>query len=289
ITFLQRQTCQLDLRHEEPSRPKKGICTFCQNEGPCQLTPLSDEHMFGKWLRKAFPPTTNKHREMRERPEDYNNPNSRSHIRDIVKDQHPYDVQVPHICERCNGWLGQYQEDAKLVITKIATGSWPELSDEECRILARWATMVSINIAKHVHLGFFTEKQLRQLMKGDVPEGFQVSIARIAPTGGRLSGAHLQHPVELMNMSFDDHPVALELTFFCIEEVAFLVTHIAANDSLLKSAQKYNRGIGVLPRIIHPINTASTNTANQWVTKSSLQNWGLEWACQLSAIPVHFF
>ncbi|WP_156481287.1 hypothetical protein [Herbaspirillum rubrisubalbicans] len=190
----------------------------------------------------------------------------------------PYDLQKAHVCEDCNrGWMSDLQKQAKPILVSLVTGEWPDLNNEQCRILARWCAMVSINLAKHLNIGIFEPSQLRALKWGEMPEGFHISAMRVRSPDGMMAGYFHQNPVEVP-AGFIKPMTELISTLFCIEQTAFLVTNIAGPDTILNDIQKYNAGLGRFPREIYPTNSPASPSKNVWLTSQSLRACDIMWA-----------
>ncbi|MDR9834991.1 hypothetical protein [Herbaspirillum huttiense] len=175
--------------------------------------------------------------------------------------------------------MSELQNEAKPILIRLVTGSWPDLKDDECRTIARWCAMVSLNIAKHLNIGIFTPFQLRALKYGEMPQGFHVSAIRVRSTEGLIAGYFHQHPVDTPFGGFEER-IPLVSTLFCVEQTAFLVTQVGYPNIVLDMIQKYTGGLGRLPREIYPINSPASNTENEWLTPETLRAHDIEWAIQ---------
>lgn len=280
--------CKLDLRHESPDRGPPGLCTYCSIDGPNPRQKITKEHLFGKWLKRTFPPVATYYRETFSRPERHEIGNEGAHVRIEIKKISPYDLQKAHVCEACNGgWMSELQNQAKPILVSLVTGEWPDLTDEQCHILARWCAMVSINIAKHLNIGIFEQFQLRALKSGEIPQGFHISAMRVNSPDKAIAGYFHQHAGEVP-YGVTKSTTSIVATLFCIEETAFLVNHIPYATYILDQIQKYVPGVGRFPREIYPTNSTASLTKNVWLTPESLRTYHIEWALQ-PKIPVVFY
>lgn len=276
--------CKFDLRYEHPGRPKRGECTYCAVDSPGIIKDLTEEHLFGKWLKKQFPPLKHKVRRVNWRPERHGF-ESPMHAREELIEQSPYDTQVPHVCKDCNGgWMSLLQRQAKPILTRMITEKWEDLTTEENKTVARWASMVVVNHSKLSRTDVPTTAQLRSLKNGEVPIGF--SIYAIQVKGRGMAGFIHSHPV--VEIGWDDsdgNSLTISSTMFCIERVAFLVNHCEYVGRAREMVQKLGSGFvqGTLPRMIYPEPTAAAQSVDIFLSEKLLRECGLEW---LSPIPV---
>lgn len=280
--------CELDLRHESPVRVKSSLCTYCSVDGPNLRQKITKEHIFGKWLKREFPQRATSTRATHNRPETDEIDNQEIHTRVELQRVAPYDLQVPHVCEECNGgWMSTLQTEAKPILMRLVTGTWPDLTDEECRVIARWCVMVAINIGKHKNMGIFDPSRLRALKYGEMPEGYIVTAVRVACPDGRMAGYHHYNPME-SPIGFIRDRTSIISTLFCIEQTAFMVTEHEGPRALYDVIKKHSGDLGRFPREIYPTNSPATESANIWLTNETLLAYDIAWAAK-PGIPVIFY
>jgi hypothetical protein len=211
--------CNFDLRHGTAARQRKfGVCIYCPNNGRMLL---SEEHVFGKWLTRRFPksPTVpTKH--TLSRPEDLEfGKTSVVHQRTYDKRGHQYYQTVWNVCEKCNGgWMSRLHIEAQNIIIRFAGGEWPDLTAKESFILARWATMVAINLECMSRQIITTQFQKDALKNGSMPEGWRIAVCRMK--GNQHAGYSFLRK-KAQGILIGDQYLTMQSVFFCIENVAF--------------------------------------------------------------------
>ncbi len=123
------------------SRPR---CQFCGGENP-----ISDEHVFPKWIGKLLPPAPSERSHVKTSLRRALNPKTRTEITDAIvhrKMAGPAQSRtVRRFCVDCNnGWMGRLEEKAMPVLTPLICGDQPTLSAENLLAIARWAGLKAI-------------------------------------------------------------------------------------------------------------------------------------------------
>jgi hypothetical protein len=210
--------CNFDLRHGNPHRPKVGVCIYCSDKGRIVLTA---EHIFGKWLIARFPksPTARTSHKLT-RPEvlDFG-VKPVMHERTYDKRGHQYFRTIHNVCEECNtGWMSGVHSRAMELVARLAGGEWCDFNNDDQLALARWATMVAINLECQSRQHITTQSQRNSLKQGGMPVGWQIAICRMK--GSRSAGySHLRKKV--VDGIYGEEHLIVQSVFFCIEGVAF--------------------------------------------------------------------
>jgi hypothetical protein len=200
--------------------------------------------------------------------------------------QTPYSEVVYNVCQNCNsGWMSRLHAAAKPFISNLADGYWSNFTDEECKIVARWAAMVTFNLEAYSRVFLSREYQRKQLkisgLSGAVPAGFLVTIGRMesAGWGSRSYQRAFQFPLGLG----EDDLMTAQTTIFCVESVAFHTTRTDAD--MLLEMLKYHANFDAvrLPREIWPTNERRSIENGSWrftmadikAMQVSIDNWNL--------------
>ncbi len=239
--------CALDLRHGTPKRVTTGKCRYCNFTGE-----LSAEHIFGHWLQERYPHQPGEKRHELARPEEYKFWEFSPFHRNTEKWHGGAYTEVVHnVCAPCNnGWMSVLQDQAKPIVSRLADGYWPSLTNEETQVLSRWTAMVAINLETKARILTTHEHQLEKLKSGEMPPGFRVTIGRMVSASHR-GYSFVRQLVFPVGMLEDDH-LTVQSAFFCIENVVFH-TMSSFGDCTLNLAQEMIPYIG-LPRQVWPIN-----------------------------------
>ena len=95
----------------------------------CHRSPVSPEHVWPKWLRRALP-----------------DPGSPSHVRsregmtELVHQAPPFTTKVRRVCRTCNtGWMSQLEEEVKPIALPLIQGQTRQLDAQQQQTLAFWA------------------------------------------------------------------------------------------------------------------------------------------------------
>ncbi|MBW9332438.1 hypothetical protein FEE59_02820 [Herbaspirillum sp. RU 5E] len=214
--------------------------------------------------------------------------------------------------------MSELQDQAKPILVKMVSGQWPDLTDAEGEIIARWCTMVSINIAKYLRVGIFNERQLRALRYGEMPFGIYVSAIRADNSYRDPAGIIRQKNMALKADGPDDNIEQIVSTMFCIEQAAFLVVHTENyGPEVLDLIKRFMPEISEFPRRLYPLSRKSTgygrdaqyvsipnellsalghnpfsnrgaDTDNIWFTNDTLRALGLAWACGPDVPPANY-
>lgn len=210
--------CNFDLRYGNPRRKKTGICIYCPDKG---VIPLSEEHIFGKWLTRRFPksPTIKTFHSLR-RPEGLVFwKKSILHERTYDRRGHQYYWTVWNVCQECNtGWMSGVHKEAQKIVVRFAGGEWPDLTHKEQLILSRWVTMVAINL-ECVSRQFLTSQfQRDSLKKETMPAGWRVAVCRMK--GDRHAGFNFLRKKNCP-IRVGEEFLTIQSSFFCVEGVTF--------------------------------------------------------------------
>lgn len=155
------------------------VCIFCRAAGK-----LTDEHIWGQWIKQYVPATTNKHHFV-----DVRVPVPGQHLASTprIRAGDPLNAKVAVVCANCNsGWMSRMQEAAKPHLIPLFDGRWPELSTPNQITIAKWVAMATMT-AEHIsrNRSQITESQARResLMNGHIPEGWRIWIGRLRHPG----------------------------------------------------------------------------------------------------------
>jgi hypothetical protein len=146
---------------------------------------------------------------------------SAMHGEDFVRSGDPYTTVVRNVCESCNnGWMSALQDQAKPIVYALANGEWPVLDVEQRRVLARWSTMVTVNLECYARMLRTTQFQRTTLMNGDMPSGWRLGIGKMADTdcAGRSFDRAIAVPIGIGKR---DEYLTIGSTYFVIELAAF--------------------------------------------------------------------
>lgn len=258
-------SCQFDLRHGSPKRRKTGTCIYCG-----KYRKFSGEHIFPNWLSAQYPRRSLKTLHHLNRPENYKvGEKSKIHGVTEFRQGDPYIEKVWNVCAPCNnGWMSKLQNEAKPLIKIFAEGGWTNLSETECKLLARWATMVSINFQCHARLLNATKYQRTTLMEGSMPSGWKISIGSMITTED--AGHSFHRSIQVPTQIEEGKNLLIDSAYFCIERVAFHTLSSIA-DQLLNSGMKYGIGKFILPmRGIWPFDPLADQTVGCVLMKEDL-------------------
>jgi hypothetical protein len=210
--------CGFDLYYGKQMKPKKEACAYCET-----VTEMTEEHVFPDWLRGDFPKRMGHASHILVRPERHvfweEVP---LHVGKARKDRslELYTIKVAHVCASCNNkWMSTLQTQAKPLVLTLARGGWPDLDGAERVTLARWATMIAINIEYFSRIVSSQQHQRTTLMSGGVPDGWRIAIGRMADD--RNAGYHFARAFEAPIGIGEDRNLRFQSTLFCIEKVAF--------------------------------------------------------------------
>jgi hypothetical protein len=114
------------------STPRR--CMFCLKPG------TTDEHVFGEWLRVAFPRTPNDTRTQRvtrwgrdRHGKIYAMPES------TIQQGHSGSKKVPYVCAGCNnGWMSRMETRTRRILTPLIQGLPHTISTFDQKYLATW-------------------------------------------------------------------------------------------------------------------------------------------------------
>lgn len=205
--------CSFDIRHGTEHRIAKGNCLYCKKYGP-----LSEEHIFGRWLAERYPNPNIFNRILGRNSFD---DGRAGELHELVEPEkaHAYHWTVPNVCKDCNNdWMSSIHGAARATVIELAEGAWPELSEDTRKIISCWAAMIAVNLQSYTRMVFTPDWQLEQLMKREVPFGFRVYIHRMVTD--KYAGYHNHRP-QVTSLDPDEGYLNFCSTFFVIESVAF--------------------------------------------------------------------
>jgi len=259
--------CKLDLRYGSPTRIKSGKCIYCE-----KYRRFSEEHIFGKWLKKYYLSQHKRTKHTLLRPQRLAFwEKVPVHTESIDAMATPYDTVVLNVCVECNnGWMSKLQDNAKPLIKALADGSWPTFSDAERDLIARWSLMVSINLECHGRMLHTTQRQRTALKNGSVPPGSRVSIARMhdSTCAGESFYRSVAVPIGIEQGEF----LKIQSTYFCVERVAFH-TLTSLDDRILETGMMSAGVVAArLPRLIWPVQESSLETMHIRLRRDDLEN-----------------
>ena len=241
--------CGLDLLYKPNSRGR-GRCVYCPN-----VAPLTEEHVYGKWIAKAFGRRFPSTVRTLTRPNRIDlSPNAIMHRNVLERRGDPADRTVYNVCKTCNnGWMSRLHIEAKPLVMALANGDWPEFSDAQCKSLARWVTMISINIECLYGMLFTPREQRLTLMNGEMPETWQISIARTMDI--RCFGSHWNCPLRLKIDPTEEHEEARIVRcgscYFCVEQAVF---YAVRSDTASELLEFFSRGdLPAIPETTRPV------------------------------------
>jgi hypothetical protein len=238
--------CKLDLRYGSPGSVKKGPCIYCG-----ETRQFSAEHIYGKWLRERYGGLHTRTRHTLSRPARVAFWESVPVHRESVDSQGtPFDKTVLNVCETCNnGWMSRLHVLAAPFIETLADREWPDFSDEQRDLVARWVLMVSINLECYGRIPQTTQQQRTLLMGGVMPPGCRISVAHMEDAS--CSGLNFFRPVLApIDIGAGKH-LPIQSTYFCVGRVAFH-TLMSLGDSLLSVGLLAAGPKARLPRMIWP-------------------------------------
>ena len=127
-----------------PGPPQVKCCIFCGNDGK-----KSQEHIWGKWIKKHVAPTMNKHGVV---THIIDNPGKEARSTQRIRAGDPISSSVPIVCVSCNNtWLSNIQEDAKSHLIPLFNGSKTLLDRVAQRKVATWIAMATITAEYLIH------------------------------------------------------------------------------------------------------------------------------------------
>lgn len=276
--FCVRDTCKWDLRHEVKRAANIGLCTYGTIDHPHPL-PLTEEHLLGRWLKKHFPSANKKTVQTLVRPVaiELFGEKQATRVRERKKNNNLLDLTIAHVCTDCNNqWMSQLQTAAQPIILKMAHDDWPELSEDEQLVLARWAAMVAINVSAYYHMPLPLPQQRQELKEGRMPAGFELSAIRIPHP--EFSGIHHHRSLFTALIGIDNEPVTVTMVMLYIDRICYLVSYIPGGNKMFSIIRNFYYPIGSLPRKIFPDKTNADDSRDVWFTKNNLIACGLEWA-----------
>ncbi|HLL26913.1 MAG TPA: hypothetical protein VKT73_04595 [Xanthobacteraceae bacterium] len=116
----------------EKKRPT--VCIFCGG------TPLTEEHVYGKWLRREIPKNEVNHRRLNAIEH-----TDRSDFKVKLQGGDGRVLKIKCACKVCNtGWMRDFQNEAMQVVKPMALGKPILLDGRKQLIIANWATMVTM-------------------------------------------------------------------------------------------------------------------------------------------------
>lgn len=174
----------------QSSAPKK--CIFCQLPRR-----MSEEHIWGKWLKAYIPPTMNKHTMQAVQ---INRPNERTTGNIYLKAGDPLRSKVKVVCVDCNNrWLSEIQNRAKPFLTPLIRGDRTALGPEAQQRAAAWcamATMTAEFIDRDPKTIAVPQSQRDWLMNnGTVPPGWRIWLADYQRHKWPAQWTHLTLPI----------------------------------------------------------------------------------------------
>jgi hypothetical protein len=140
-----------------------GLCPFCQKPGK-----MSDEHIWGDWLRGEIPFVGRKHFfhsvEVRESGEEITDTRIRA--------GDPLNAQI-RVCRDCNhGWMREIQEDARPTLSSMFERDFLLLDRTQQEKLATWvcmSTMASDFLPRHEYSIVSNPKERKFLISKRAP------------------------------------------------------------------------------------------------------------------------
>lgn len=238
--------CGFDIRYGSIKRLKSGRCIYCGYEGK-----LSAEHIFGDWLRRRYnkPAHMRKHRLSRPVTARFFEKAEIAEGLGSLRKAQPYAEVVYNVCADCNNnWMSDVHKAAAPIVSKLADGVWPKLSDEEAFALSRWVAMITINLESQGRVTTITDDHKSELMSGKMPPGWSISVGRMLDPN---SGADAFHRGLKLPVAVGEDFVSAQISYFCVENVAF--SAVSTVGPMLFQLLKYS-GVPqqLLPRSIWP-------------------------------------
>lgn len=143
------------------------------------------------------------------------------HGEDFIRSGDPYTTVVRNVCEICNnGWMSKLQDQARPLVYALAKGDQIAFDEPKIFILARWSAMVTINLECHARMLRTKQFQRTDLMNGDMPPGWRLSIARMVDTACAGRSFHRAIAVPI-GMGTKGEYLELGSTYYVIERAAF--------------------------------------------------------------------
>jgi len=123
------------------TRKPTEVCVFCGVGKPTK------EHIFGKWMKQHVesPFTRTEHRTAIMQGEEGGSVGWRPILN---RNGAPHTIQIKIACGLpCNnGWMSDFQENAKPHLLQLMEARWPVTSRDVILDIARWATMVTMSL-----------------------------------------------------------------------------------------------------------------------------------------------
>lgn len=164
-------------------------CIFCQRAGK-----MSDEHIWGDWLKAHIRPTMNKHNFQAVR---INRPGEQTTGEIKLRTGDPLRSKVKVVCADCNNrWLSEIQNRAKPYLIPLITGQRVALGKEAQEHIATWCAMATMTAE-------FIDRDPTTIA---VPQADRDWLGnnRTAPPGWRIWLAHYQRhkwPVQWVHLT----------------------------------------------------------------------------------------
>jgi len=207
--------CKFDLRYGKVKRPASGKCIYCDYEGP-----LTEEHVFGKWLTREFGRASSVTSHTLGRPStlDFWNPTPYHRVASKPTQGDLFDLKVSNVCGTCNnGWMSDVHAAAKSLITHLAAGKWQVHTEAECESLTRWIIMVTINLESHSRIPNVPRYQREALKNGGIPDGWEVGFGTLQH---RRRSSYFQSGAVPIHVE-EGVPLYVNNANFCIEHAIF--------------------------------------------------------------------
>jgi hypothetical protein len=134
-------------------------------------------------------------------------------------------MKAYYVCGECNnGWMSRLQDEAKPIVQSLAEGHWPALSESDRKVLARWGAMTTVTLEFHGGLLAIPQHHRELLMKGDMPPGWHVTLARMADTRAAGSSFH--------RVFMTANEIKGQSSYFCVERFAVHAISVPGNATL---------------------------------------------------------
>jgi hypothetical protein len=205
---------------------------------------MSNEHVWGKWLRPYVRADMKKHHSYAERIHRPGEPNTASTALRAGDPVHNSKVRV--VCKECNsGWLSVIQERAKPILIPIIQGKPATLGAEAQQIVSNWcamATMTGEFLDKEPIVGNIAVSQAERewLWKHGTPpsEGWRIWIATYQRYKWPGRWVHLVVPVleakDVPSSALADYPPPnTQTTTFVIGELYVHVMSTSGNPDIV--------------------------------------------------------
>ncbi|MGF6723797.1 hypothetical protein P3T43_003152 [Paraburkholderia sp. GAS41] len=240
--------CKLDLRYGSPGKVQSGKCVYCT-----KTRKFSEEHAFGKWLKKRYGGRHTRTRHWLRRPERVAFwENIPVHTESVDLPAPPYDTVVLNVCAECNnGWMSRLQNSAAPLVETLADGKWPDFSDEQRDLIVRWVLMVSINFECLGKIPHTTQQQRTLLRDGVIPPGCRISIAHMQDAS--CTGDSFSRTVALPIGIGPSEYLTMQSTYFCVEQAAFHTLTSLGDQTLEIGIMSSGLSNARLPRMIWPV------------------------------------